>query len=69
LFGLDHAVRKVLLLCAGRESCPGFGGERDVPKAVGCVSFSFYYDLPVFDDVDVVFGEKGDAVVVTELAN
>jgi hypothetical protein len=69
LCAADHAVGKVLLFCAGRGSCLGFWGERDVPKAVRCISLSFDNDLPVFDDVDVVFGEKGDAVVVTELSD
>jgi hypothetical protein len=69
LFASDHAVGKVLLLCAGRGTCRGFGGEWDVPKSVGCVSLSFYDDFPVFDDVDVVFGEKGNTVVVTELTD
>ena len=69
MFASDHAVCKVLLLGAGRGTCLGFGGKWDVLESVGGVSLSFYYDLPVFDYVDVVFGEKGDAVVVTELAD
>jgi hypothetical protein len=69
LFASDHAVCKVLLRCAGRGTCLGFGGEWDVPKSVGCVSLSFDDDFPVFEYVDVVFGEKGDTVVVTELAD
>jgi hypothetical protein len=69
LFALDHAVGKVSPRCAGQGTCFGFGGEWDIPKSVGCVSFSFDDDLPVFDYVEVVFGEEGDPVVFAELAD
>jgi hypothetical protein len=45
----------------------GFWSKRNVPKSVGCISFSFDNYFPVFYDVDVVLGEESDAVVVTEL--
>jgi hypothetical protein len=69
LFASDHAVCKVSLLCASQGTCLGFGGKWDVPNSLGCVSLSLYDDLPVFDYVNVVFGEEGDAVVITELAD
>ena len=45
------------------------GRERNIPEAVGGVAFSSDDDFVVFDDVDVVFCEKGDAVVVAQLAD
>jgi hypothetical protein len=68
LFTADHAVCEVLLRGAG-GTCLGFGRKRNVPKSVGCISFSFDNYFPVFNDIDVVFGEESDAVVVTELAD
>ena len=44
------------------------GRERSIPEDVGEVAFSSDDDFVVFDDVDVVFCEKDDAVVVTQLA-
>ena len=43
------------------------GRERNIPEAVGGVAFSSDDDFVVFDDVNVVFCEKGDAVVVAQL--
>ena len=45
------------------------GQERNIPEAVGGVAFSSDDNFVVFDDVDVVFFEKGDAVVVAQLAD
>ena len=46
------------------------GGARDqwdVPQTIGLISQAGNYDLFVLQDVHVIFGEYGDAVVVTEL--
>ena len=45
------------------------GRERNIPEAVGGVAFFLDDDFVAFDDVDVVFFEKGDAVVVAQFAD
>ena len=48
------------------------GGERDqwdVPQTIGTISQACNYDLVVLQDVHVIFGEDGDAVVVAELTH
>ena len=48
------------------------GGERaqwDVPQAIGPISQAGNYDLVLLQDIQVIFGEDGDALVVTELTH
>ena len=41
----------------------------DVPQAIGSISQAGNYDLVVLQDFHVIFGEDGDAAVVTELTH
>jgi hypothetical protein len=68
----DGAIGGVANLEAGRwvTWCWGWlGGQRDVPEAVGCVSFADYDNVAVFINLDVVLGEQCNTIVVAELAN
>ena len=50
----------------------GVGGAQaqwDVPQAIGPIPQASNYDLVVLQDVHVIFGEDGNAVVVTELTH
>ena len=48
------------------------GGARpqwDVPQAIGMIQQAGNYDLVVLQDVHVIFGEDGNAVIVVELTH
>ena len=49
-----------------------WGGERaqwDVPQTIGPILQAGNYELIVLQDVDVIFGEDGDVVIVAELTH
>jgi hypothetical protein len=47
----------------------GFRGQQNVPKAIRGISFTDDNDFSVLLNFDVVFGEKGNAIVVTKLTD
>jgi hypothetical protein len=49
--------------------CKGFRGQRNVPKAVCGISFTDDNDFSILVNFDVVFGEKGNTIVVTKLTD
>ena len=47
----------------------GRGRERNVPETVDNVAVAADDDFSLFDYIDVVFGEEGNAIVVAKLAD
>ena len=46
------------------QSESSFWGEGNIPESIGVISRSFNDDGAIFDDMDIVFGEDGGAIVV-----
>ena len=71
-FGNVLAEDAVCLVWVGESWWLLSGGTRpswDVPQAIGPILQAVSYDLVVLQDVHIIFGEDGDAVIVVELTH
>ena len=64
----ENYVCLVRMEALWRMSSGGLGPQWDVPQAIGAVPKAGNYDLVVFQDFYIKFGEDGDAVVIAELS-
>ena len=68
-FGVADGTISCCLWCNAGWFLLFFWREGDIPETVGWVSLAANDALAVFEDVYVVFGEQGYAVIVAQLAD